>query len=662
MRMAVEHVAARQTPPRAAVPPARVPAAPSADTRSAAPAVLPSHLPVAAAAVGRAVAELARTIRDLDSTGPDPSRAEELTGALGVLDGAASTLGVARTSLAGLVRSTERWRGTSRARDFADWRGAASRQGRGAARGEERDLEAMALLPAVKDAALGGAITHGHLSAVAGVLGGASENARRRLVQVEKEILHAATQLPVPQLRRSLAALATALDADAADAEFHQARARRFVRLTPHRGAVKVEGLLDVVAGETLRTALEALTPAPTPQDPRTPDQRRADALVDLADRALGSGLSKAGAQIRPHLSVLMREDTYLLLSARRRLTGASGGGDTGGDLGRGGGCDAGRGGGRGTGARDSARQPVAGLTGEAYRATGLPSAPPLAELNDGTLLPHAALEVLACDALVQRVVLDPAGQPLDVGRTQRTYTGDLRRAVHTRDRHCQWPGCTLRATWCEVHHLRRWADGGDTSLANAITLCARHHHDVHRDRVHVRPTPGGFVFAEPDGHRIGSTTRTLDRLLVPRPPSAAEPPSPGSSPASPSAPAAPVRSSASGRSTPVGTPPRSSALGGVAPPDTPPRSSALGGVAPPDTPPRTFALARPTLLGTPRPSSGTDRSAPPASSPASWSSSAARTARSVGAPRTDVPPREGGPPREKAGRPPPPHASAPPW
>ena len=629
--MAVEHVAARQTPPRAAVLPARVPAA---------PAVLPSHLPVAAAAVGRAVAELARTIRELDSTGPDPSRAEELTGALSALDGAASTLGVARTSLAGLVRSTERWRGTSRARDFADWRGAASRQGRGAARGEERDLEAMTLLPAVKDAALSGAITHGHLSAVAGVLGGASENARRRLVQVEKEILHAATQLPVPQLRRSLAALAAALDADAADAEFHEARARRFLRLTPHRGAVKVEGLLDVVAGETLRTALEALTPAPTPQDPRTPEQRRADALVDLADKALGSGLSKAGAQIRPHLSVLLREDTYVLLSARRRLTGASGGGDTGGDAGRGGG-------GRGTGQRDSARQPVAGLTGEAFRAAGLPSAPPLAELNDGTLLPHAALEVLACDALVQRVVLDPAGQPLDVGRTQRTYTGDLRRAVHTRDRHCQWPGCTLRATWCEVHHLRRWADGGDTSLANAITLCTRHHHDVHRDRVHVRPARGGFVFAEPDGHRIGSTTRILDRLLVPRPPSDAEPPPPGSSPASPAAPAAPVRSCASGRSTPVATPDRSSALGGVAPPDTPPRTSAPGG---------------PTLLGTPRPRSGTDRSVPPGAPPARWSASAAPTARSVGAPWSDVPPREGGPPQEKAGRPPPPRASAPLW
>lgn len=569
MAVAVQHVAARQVPPRPVILPAGVPSAPSLvppDTRPASPAVLPSHLPTAAAAVGRAVAELARAIRELESTGPDPSRAEELTGALGVLDGAASTLGVARTSLAGIVRSTERWRGTSRARDFADWRGAANRQGRGAARGEERDLEAMSLLPAVKDAALSGAITHGHLSAVAGVLGGASENARRRLVQVEKEILHAATQLPVPQLRRSLTALATALDADAADAEFHETRARRFLRLTPQQGAVKVEGLLDVVAGETLRTALEALTPAPTPQDPRTPEQRRADALVDLADKALGTGLSKAGAQIRPHLSVLLREDTYLLLSARRRLTGTSGGagraagseGNTrrhaGGSAGRDAGGSAGRdeGGegvdGCGTGTRDAARHLVAGLTGEAFRATGLPSAPPLAELNSGTLLPHAALEVLACDALIQRVVLDPAGQPLDVGRTRRTYTGDLRRAVHSRDRHCQWPGCTLRATWCEVHHLRRWADGGDTSLANAITLCTRHHHDVHRDRIHVRPSPGGFVFAEPDGRRIGSTTRVLDRLLVPRPPPAAGPSPAGSAPIDP-----PTRAGSTDRS--VGEP-----------------------------------------------------------------------------------------------------------
>ncbi|WP_135850919.1 HNH endonuclease signature motif containing protein [Serinibacter arcticus] len=604
--MAVEHLAR----PLSLAPPVGSPARLPARLPANRPADPPPPLPGAAAAVGRAVAELAEAIRDVESAPPDPSRAEELTAVLGVLDGAASTLGVARTTMAGLVRSTERWRGTSRARDFADWRGAASRQGRGAAMGEQRDLDAMALLPAVKDAALSGSITHGHLSAVAGVLGGASENARRRLVQVEEQILHAATQLPVPQLRGSLAALATALDADAADAEFHETRARRFLRLTPHRGAIKVEGLLDVVAGETLRTALEALTPAPTPEDGRTPDQRRADALTDLAGKALGTGLSKAGAQIRPHLSVLLREDTFHLLTARRRLTGSRSGvvvgGQPAGDRGcrDGGARDRGAGdGGARDGDAERACRPVAGLTGEAIRSSGLPSAPPLAEMNGGTLLPHAALEVLACDALVQRVVLDPVGQPLDVGRTQRTYAGDLRRAVNTRDRHCQWPGCTLRATWCEVHHLARWADGGNTSLANAITLCTRHHHDVHRDRVSVRPTSGGFDFLEPDGRHIGSSTRILDALLVPRP----TPPPPGSP---------------SPDSSPPGSGPPSSPPPGSAPPHSSPPSSGPPSSPPPGSP----------SPGSPLPGSSPPRSAPPSSRPpgcaSPWSEPLTRTAR----------------------------------
>ena len=440
-----------------------------------------------------AVADLARSVREVGG-GTDPG---ELKQALAVLDNVQTVLGVARLGVLRLVRDADRWNPSGRPRTYAEQRGLESGQGVAAARGEERVADTLAQLPTVSTAAEQGAVPLGHVQVVAQVLGGASESTQARMVAAESEILRTAQAVSAPELRRNLMALRAAMEADSADHGFESVRAGRFLRLSRRDGGVRVDGLLDVVAGETLRTALEALTPDPAVGDHRTPDQRRADSLVLLANRTLGLGDAKAGAQVRPHLSVLVREDTWLLLKHRRRvLCGVSG-----------------------SGAGDPLRAgyPVAGVSGAAFRNSGLPAEPPLAQLLDGTLIPFAALDVLACDALIQRVVLDAQGSPLDVGRTERTFTKDLRRAALARDRHCQWPGCQMRATWCEVHHIQYWENGGATSLENAITLCSRHHHDVHKTAVRIQKSPGGFVFSEHSGVRTGETTRLRDELLVPR-------------------------------------------------------------------------------------------------------------------------------------------------
>ncbi|MEX1258937.1 MAG: HNH endonuclease signature motif containing protein [Gemmatimonadota bacterium] len=61
-------------------------------------------------------------------------------------------------------------------------------------------------------------------------------------------------------------------------------------------------------------------------------------------------------------------------------------------------------------------------------------------------------------------------GTVLDVGRKTRTIPPALRRALESRDRGCRFPGCGFRFT--DAHHVRHWADGGKTSLANCILLC----------------------------------------------------------------------------------------------------------------------------------------------------------------------------------------------
>ncbi|MDE2875775.1 MAG: HNH endonuclease signature motif containing protein, partial [Gemmatimonadota bacterium] len=51
-------------------------------------------------------------------------------------------------------------------------------------------------------------------------------------------------------------------------------------------------------------------------------------------------------------------------------------------------------------------------------------------------------------------------------------------RALEERDRGCRYPGCASRFT--EAHDVKHWVDGGETSLANTILLCRRHHRLVH--------------------------------------------------------------------------------------------------------------------------------------------------------------------------------------
>ncbi|MGV1009795.1 MAG: hypothetical protein ACOYBY_14470 [Dermatophilaceae bacterium] len=108
------------------------------------------------------------------------------------------------------------------------------------------------------------------------------------------------------------------------------------------------------------------------------------------------------------------------------------------------------------------------------------------------TLLTPAAARRIACDAGIVPVVLGTNGEVLDMGRTARLFTLAQAKTVLLRDRHCSFPGCDIPGFWCHLHHVRHWADGGLTDVANAGLLCARHHTIVHRDRLIAAVTPTG--------------------------------------------------------------------------------------------------------------------------------------------------------------------------
>jgi hypothetical protein len=111
----------------------------------------------------------------------------------------------------------------------------------------------------------------------------------------------------------------------------------------------------------------------------------------------------------------------------------------------------------------------------------------------------------LACDA--RRVIMthDADGTVFDVGRRSRTVPSAIRRALEQRDGGCRFPGCGLR--YCDVHHIRHWADGGATRLENVIQVCRTHHRAVHEDGFRVVFEKDGKVrFYRPDGQRIPDT------------------------------------------------------------------------------------------------------------------------------------------------------------
>ena len=101
-------------------------------------------------------------------------------------------------------------------------------------------------------------------------------------------------------------------------------------------------------------------------------------------------------------------------------------------------------------------------------------------ELEFSLPISSAAVQGMACDCSVTRVLLDQDSLTIDVGRASPKIHPTLRKALHVRDRHCQWPGCERAASLCHGHHLRHWIEGGETALGNLVLLCLRHHRMVH--------------------------------------------------------------------------------------------------------------------------------------------------------------------------------------
>jgi Domain of unknown function (DUF222)/HNH endonuclease len=283
--------------------------------------------------------------------------------------------------------------------------------------------------------------------------------------EAEPVLLATARRLDPPTLRKVLTHLQDVVDPDAAERQHERQHAQRGLWLSPtFEGMVAVDGLLEPEAGETLLTALEPLARPASAEDDRSGAQRRADALTELARRALEGGrLPKTGG-VRPQVTV-----TVELAS----LLGGAG-------------LPGGEGGWVGPLPVETVRRLACDATVTRVLVTrhhrdgdtgGAESDP-----DDLTTRLHAAI------ALLPAALGGAPAEPLEVGRATRVVSPAQRTALAVRDGGCVVPGCDRPPGWCDAHHLRHWLHGGPTDLANLALLCRAHHRAVHEGHQRLHP------------------------------------------------------------------------------------------------------------------------------------------------------------------------------
>ncbi|MGV9415828.1 DUF222 domain-containing protein [Nocardia sp. NPDC003693] len=117
-----------------------------------------------------------------------------------------------------------------------------------------------------------------------------------------------------------------------------------------------------------------------------------------------------------------------------------------------------------------------------------------------GTMSITQALQV-AKNSTPYLVVLDRNGRPLHLSRGQRLANPAQRLALTATERGCTRPGCDAPASRSAVHHIREWADGGETDIENLTFAC-----DACHAQVNTGPNGWGTVVMGEDSENPGKT------------------------------------------------------------------------------------------------------------------------------------------------------------
>ena len=91
--------------------------------------------------------------------------------------------------------------------------------------------------------------------------------------------------------------------------------------------------------------------------------------------------------------------------------------------------------------------------------------------------VPPSVLDNLSPDSSVCGIIFGGKGRVLWLGRNQRLGNRAQRLAAAVRDKGCVRCDAPVHRT--ELHHLRDWYDGGPTDIDNLVSLCGPHHREL---------------------------------------------------------------------------------------------------------------------------------------------------------------------------------------
>lgn len=190
----------------------------------------------------RAVASATLRAREL----PPDERTRLVAG----IDAAVARLTTARATVLVAQRDSGAWRASGDP-TFEAWRARTSRTGARAAVTEVRRGDALATMPAVRDAVDEGRVTVEHVDVVARTAAGASAPVQEALASPEgqAELLAMAARVDAGRFAKAAALWAAALDRSALERGHQAQRARRFLHLAETPDGTRISGQLDAVAG-----------------------------------------------------------------------------------------------------------------------------------------------------------------------------------------------------------------------------------------------------------------------------------------------------------------------------------------------------------------------------------------------------------------------------
>lgn len=296
----------------------------------------------------------------------------------------------------------------------------------------------------------------------------------------------------------------------------------RYVDVTHHRGTAWLSGEMFTTDGTLLDRRLTSLAHTVCHNDPRTVDQRRADALGALAAGhdtlacACGTGDCPAAGTAPPAAVLIHVVAEQATLDADTTNLHGAHSADGGPEI-------------------VSNPERFAEILRDAAnpKPTPQPAAvvkpnPSPGLVSGGPTVPASILADLAARGAAQ---LQPLVHPGGAGLPEPHYRPSAKLAdfIRCRDLTCRFPNCDRPAEFCDVDHTIPYRVGGPTHASNLKCLCRAHHllktfYAGWRDR---QLPDGTIIWTSPTGHayrtRPGGTllapTLSLPTATLPPPP-----------------------------------------------------------------------------------------------------------------------------------------------